>query len=100
MVRAWRSIPQEKGCCVVENRIEVFSLFVTRVLAALSIPRRYAGEGASISINHTPPSLVVDQGVSYVEGCSALDFPFMHDAWPHDLSQNKFSNINRLEFYH
>jgi hypothetical protein len=35
--------------------------------------------------DHIPPSLVVDRGVSYVEGCSALDFPFIHDAWPHDL---------------
>ncbi len=31
-------------------------MFVTRVLAALSIPRRYAGEGASISIKPLQPT--------------------------------------------
>jgi IS4 transposase len=35
---------------VVEHRIEVSSLFVTRCFATLSIPRWYAEEGASISI--------------------------------------------------
>jgi IS1 family transposase len=49
---------------------------------------------------HIPPSLVVDRGLSYVGGGSALDFPFIHDAWPHDLPQNKLSNINQLKFYH
>src|SRR6266571_2689336 len=49
---------------------------------------------------HIPPSLVVDRGVSYVGGCSALDFPFIHDTWPHDLPQNKPSNINELKIYH
>ena len=49
---------------------------------------------------HIPPNYVVDRGVSYVEGCSAFDFPFIHDAWSHDLPQNKFSNINELKFYH
>src|SRR5216683_5560577 len=43
-----------------------------------------------------PTSLVVDRGVSYVGGCSALDFLFIHDAWPHALPQNKPSNINKL----
>jgi len=28
------------------------------------------------------PNYVVDEGVSYVKGCSALDFPFIHDTWP------------------
>src|SRR5207244_485445 len=31
MVRAWRAIPQENGCCWVENRLEVSSVCVTRV---------------------------------------------------------------------
>jgi threonine dehydrogenase-like Zn-dependent dehydrogenase len=31
---------------------------------------------------HIPPNYVVDKGVSYVKGCSALDFPFIHDTWP------------------
>jgi hypothetical protein len=47
--------------------------------------------------NPIPPSLVVDRGVSYVGGCSALDFPFIHDAWPYDLPQNKLSNINLID---
>jgi hypothetical protein len=60
-------------------------------------------EGLSIITGekiHIPPSLVVDRGSSYVEDCSALDFPFIHDAWPYDLTQNKLSNINWLKFYH
>ena len=32
--------------------------------------------------SHIPPNYVVDEGVSYVKGCSALDFPFIHDTWP------------------
>src|SRR6266446_1196162 len=33
---------------------------------------------------------------SYVEGSSALDFPWIHDARPQDQSQNKTNNIKRL----
>jgi hypothetical protein len=50
--------------------------------------------------SHIPPNYVVDRGVSYVEGYSALDFPFIHGTWRHALPQNKFSNINKLKLYH
>jgi len=33
---------------------------------------------------------------AYVEGSSALDFPWIHDARPQDQSQNKTNNIKRL----
>ena len=35
-----------------------------------------------------------------MKDCSALDFPFIHDAWLYDLTQNKLTNINWLKFDH
>ena len=49
---------------------------------------------------HIPSDLVVDRWVSDVEGSSFLDFPFLHDVWSYDPSQNKLSDINRLNLYH
>src|SRR6266571_8622391 len=49
-------IQNQRPLGIMELSVEVSSLFVTRVLAALSIPRRYAGEGASISIKGMRPT--------------------------------------------
>ena len=44
-VRAWRSIPQEKGCGFVENRLEVSCGFVLRVLPLSAYHRGVLGRG-------------------------------------------------------